>query len=133
MLVRAWESQNLVLVSGVEGGEVRSAFALPLTSAHRCLGFLAGNRRGIGSPDEGEAAALETVGLVAASLLDNALARQEAQQLDVLKSEFIALAAHELRNPLSSIYGLSSPWTSAARHSPSRTAWPCGTRFANRR
>jgi two-component system, OmpR family, sensor histidine kinase MtrB len=34
------------------------------------------------------------------------LARQEAQQLDVLKSEFIALAAHELRNPLSSIYGL---------------------------
>jgi two-component system sensor histidine kinase MtrB len=31
---------------------------------------------------------------------------KEARQLDVLKSEFIALAAHELRNPLSSIYGL---------------------------
>jgi signal transduction histidine kinase len=106
LLVRAWESQNLVLVSAGEGGDVRSAFALPLTNGDRCLGFLSGNRRGIGSPDEGEAAALETVGVVAATVLDNALARQEAQRLDVLKSEFIALAAHELRNPLSSIYGL---------------------------
>jgi two-component system sensor histidine kinase MtrB len=106
LLVRAWESQDLVLVSGGEGGDVRSTFALPLTNADRCLGFLSGNRRGIRSPDEGEAAALETVGVVAATLLDNVLARQEAQQLDVLKSEFIALAAHELRNPLSSIYGL---------------------------
>ena len=106
LLVRAWESQALVFVSGDEGGDARSAFALPLTNADRCLGFLSGNRRGIGSPDEGEAAALETVGVVAATLLDNALARHEAQQLDVLKSEFIALAAHELRSPLSSIYGL---------------------------
>lgn len=106
MLVRAWKSQNLVLVSESEGGDVRSAFALPLTNADQCLGFLSGNRRGIGSPDEGEAAALTTVGVVAASLLDSALARREAQQLDVLKSEFIALATHELRNPLSSIYGL---------------------------
>ena len=106
LLVRAWESQDLVLVPGGEGGDVRSTFALPLTNADRCLGFLTGSRRGIGSPDEGEAAALETVGVVAATLLDNALARHEAQQLDVLKSEFIALAAHELRNPLSSIYGL---------------------------
>jgi len=31
--------------------------------------------------------------------------RKEAKQLDVLKSEFIALAVHELRNPLSSVYG----------------------------
>jgi two-component system, OmpR family, sensor histidine kinase MtrB len=46
-------------------------------------------------------------GVVVATLLDNALAHEEAQQLDVLKSEFIALAAHELRNPVSSIYGLS--------------------------
>jgi signal transduction histidine kinase len=106
LLVRAWESQALVFVSGDEGGDAGSAFALPLTNADRCLGFLSGNRRGIGSPDEREAAALETVGVVAGTLLDNALARHEAQQLDVLKSEFIALAAHELRSPLSSIYGL---------------------------
>jgi two-component system sensor histidine kinase MtrB len=87
-------------------GDVSSAFALPLISGGRCLGFLSGNHRGFTSADESELEALAIVGVVAASLLDNALVRKEARQLDVLKSEFIALAAHELRSPLSSIYGL---------------------------
>jgi two-component system sensor histidine kinase MtrB len=106
LLAEALDSQSLVLVSDGDIGDVTSAFALPLVSAGRCLGFLSGDRRSMVSSDEGEVDALTTVGVVAATLLDNALARQEAQQLDVLKSEFIALAAHELRNPLSSIYGL---------------------------
>ena len=106
LLAQALESQKLVLVSGGGNGDSTSAFALPLMSGERCLGFLSGSRRGMASPDESEAEALATVGVVAATLLDNALARKEAQQLDVLKSEFIAHAAHELRNPFSSIYGL---------------------------
>jgi signal transduction histidine kinase len=106
LLAQALESQKLVLVSSGENGNITSAFALPLMSGKRCLGFLSGSRRGMASPDESEAEALATVGAVAATLLDNALARKESQQLDVLKSEFIALAAHELRNPFSSIYGL---------------------------
>jgi signal transduction histidine kinase len=36
------------------------------------------------------------------------LAREKLQEVDVLKSEYIALATHELRNPLSNIYGISS-------------------------
>ncbi len=106
LLAEALETQSLVLVSEGEVGYATSAFALPLISAERCLGFLSGNRRGIAPPDEAEADALSTVGVVTATLLENALARQETQRLDVLKSEFIALAAHELRNPLSSIYGI---------------------------
>jgi len=106
LLAQALESQKLVLVSGGGNGDSTSAFALPLMSGERCLGFLSGSRRGMASPDESEAEALAIVGVVAATLLDNALARKEAQQLDVLKSEFIAHAAHELRNPFSSIYGL---------------------------
>jgi signal transduction histidine kinase len=106
LLVEALESHDLVLVSEGDIGDVTSAFALPLLSAEGLYGFLSGRRRGMVSPDDGEADALTTLGIVVASLLENAIARKEAQQLDVLKSEFIALAAHELRNPLSSIYGL---------------------------
>jgi len=106
LLAQALESHSLVLVSSGDIGDVTSAFALPLVSDGRCLGFLSGTRRGMVSPDGDEVDALTTVGVVAATLLEDALARREAQQLDVLKSEFIALAAHELRTPLSSIYGL---------------------------
>lgn len=106
LLAEARETQSLALVSDGEVGDATCAFALPLISAEQCLGFLSGNRRGIAPPDEAEADALSTVGVVTATLLENALARQETQRLDVLKSEFIALAAHELRNPLSSIYGI---------------------------
>jgi two-component system, OmpR family, sensor histidine kinase MtrB len=100
------ESRNLVIVSE-DAGDVTSAFALPLLSADRCLGFLSGIRRGTVSPDEDEVDALASIGVLAATLLENALTREDAQELDAQKSEFIALAAHELRSPISSIYGLS--------------------------
>jgi signal transduction histidine kinase len=106
LLAEARETQSLALVFDGEVEDATSAFALPLISAERCLGFLSGNCRGITASRGGEVDALSTVGVVTATLLENALARQETQQLDVLKSEFIALAAHELRNPLSSVYGI---------------------------
>jgi signal transduction histidine kinase len=106
LLAEALATQDLV-VSGNRAGEAGSAFALPLVTGERCLGFLSGNRRSTVAPDEAEVEALATIGVVVAALLESALAREEAKRLDVLKSEFIALAAHELRNPLSSIHGMS--------------------------
>jgi signal transduction histidine kinase len=102
LLVRARKSRRLVLATD----DATSIFALPLLGNGRCLGFLSGNRRGTASSKEQDTDGLATVGVVAATLLEDALALEEARQLDVLKSEFIALAAHELRNPVSSIYGL---------------------------
>jgi signal transduction histidine kinase len=106
LLAEALATQDLVVVSDTRAGDSGSAFALPLIAGERCFGFLSGNRRSTVAPDETEVEALATIGVVVAALLESALAREEARRLDVLKSEFIALAAHELRNPLSSIYGI---------------------------
>jgi signal transduction histidine kinase len=89
-------------------GNATSAFALPLLSGERCLGFLSGTRSTTRPRSEPDWDALGTLGIVVATLLENALVRDDMQHRDVLKSEFIALAVHELRNPLSSIYGIST-------------------------
>jgi signal transduction histidine kinase len=104
LLVEARETRNVVRLCA---GDVTSAFALPLITGDRCLGFLFGTREATVSRTETDEDALATIGIVAATILENALVREEMQERDVLKSEFIALAAHELRNPLSSIYGIS--------------------------
>jgi two-component system, OmpR family, sensor histidine kinase MtrB len=104
LLVEARETGNLVLLPA-DG--LASAFSLPLLSGDKCLGFLFGERAAIGSGTKTDRDVLATVGIVAATLLESALAREEMHKRDLLKSEFIALAVHELRNPLSSIHGIS--------------------------
>ena len=103
-LVEARDSRNVVLVFA---GDVASAFVLPLIAGDRCLGFLVGTRGGTPARLETDGNELATVGIVAASLLESALVHEEMGQRDLLKSEFIALAVHELRGPLSGIYGIS--------------------------
>jgi signal transduction histidine kinase len=104
LLAGARETRNLVLLST---GDVTTAFALPLISGDRCLAVLRGDRATV-SHAQTDWDVLASVGVVAATLLDVAIAREEMNEHDMLKSEFIALAAHELRNPLSSIYGISA-------------------------
>jgi len=103
LLVEARETENLVLRFAADVGP---EFALPLISGNRCLAFVCGTR---GAPVSTEIDwnGLATIGVVAASLLEDALVREEMQDLDTLRGEFVALAAHELRSPLSSIYGIS--------------------------
>ena len=104
LLAEALENGSLVLQSV---GDVTSAFALPLISGGQCLGFLSGTRGIAGLRARPDEDALETVGVVVATLLENANVRDDIQHRNVLKSEFIALAVHELRNPLSGIYGIA--------------------------
>jgi signal transduction histidine kinase len=104
LLAEARKAGNLVFLTA---GGFTSAFALPLLSGDRCLALLCGTRVEPASTTQTDEEALATVGVVAATLLEDALAREKQQELDVLKSEYIALATHELRNPLSNIYGIS--------------------------
>jgi signal transduction histidine kinase len=105
LLAQARERGDLVRVSRWDMGDAFLEFALPLISDGRCLGFLFGSRRGTVPVDEDKLDVLRTIGVIAATLFNGALVREDLQQRDLLKSEFIALAAHELRNSVSGIYG----------------------------
>ena len=105
LLAEACVERELVRRSN---GDPTSEFALPLLSGDRCLGFLSGARRMTRQRSEPDWGGLGTLGIVASTLLENALLRDELHHRDMLKSEFIALAVHELRNPLSSIYGIGA-------------------------
>jgi signal transduction histidine kinase len=104
LVARALTSGDRVLVSDPDA-DGASAFALPLLGSTECVGVLFGKRMTTAPPDAQELEGLATIGIVVSSLLENALLQEKSDQLDARKSEFIALAAHELRSPLAGIYG----------------------------
>jgi len=104
LLAEAQETRRLAVLTA---GDVTYAFALPLISGSECHALLCGTRDARTSTTDTDEQGLTTVGVVAATLLEDALAREELQQLDGRGSEYIALATHELRSPLASIYGIA--------------------------
>jgi signal transduction histidine kinase len=85
-----------------------SALAVPLVTGGRCLGFLGADRGGRAfALAPAELALLTTLATLAAVFLEKALAHDELRQVDELKSQFIALASHELRTPAAVIHGIA--------------------------
>ena len=88
---------------------VRSILVVPLVSAGRCLGFLSADRGGdVFSLDEATLAAFTTLGQVAAVFLAQARERAALRRLDELKTQFVALASHELRAPVAVLHGIAA-------------------------
>ena len=79
---------------------------VPLVSEGRCLGFLTCDERG-GSftLEPSEVDLLSTFGTLIAAFLEKAIEHGELRRLNELKSQFAALASHELRTPAAAIYG----------------------------
>ena len=88
---------------------VRSEITVPLFGADGCVGYVVG-RRADGTTDLDGAARdlLDTLTAVGGALLARDEAGARLGRLGELKSQFIALASHELRGPVGVIQGLSS-------------------------
>ena len=79
---------------------------VPLFSEGRCLGFMTCDERGERFDlDAAELDLLGTFGTLIAAFLEKAIAHGELRRLNELKSQFAALASHELRTPVAAIYG----------------------------
>ncbi len=102
-------SERTIPLEVVEEFGTGALMTLPLVSEGRCLGFLSADRGGgpLGL-DESARAGLTTIGVLAASFLERALVHDEQLRVNRLKSNFIALASHELRAPAAVVYGISS-------------------------
>jgi signal transduction histidine kinase len=88
---------------------LRSVLAVPLISGGECIGFLTADRGGsVFELDQATLDVLTTIGAVAAVFVAHAFEHSELLRLDELKSEFIALAAHELRTPTAVIHGIAT-------------------------
>lgn len=86
---------------------ITSAFALPLSSEGRPIGFLGGDRGGERFElDATEIGLLTTIGSVAAAVMEKEILREELRRLDQAKTQFVALASHELRTPIQTVYGI---------------------------
>jgi signal transduction histidine kinase len=90
----------------VRGFGIGSFVIVPLVSDGRCLGFMCCDERGASfSLEPSEVDLLTTLGTLVAAFLEKAIEHGELRRLNELKSQFAALASHELRTPAAAIYG----------------------------
>ena len=88
---------------GPFAGQISSALVLPLTARGRTLGALTLTWQRPNQLGKEDLALAEDLASRAAIALDNAMLVRDIQENDQRKNEFLAMLAHELRNPLAPI------------------------------
>jgi len=82
---------------------------IPLIVGDRCHGLLLADLGGAAVDlDDSEKVLLQTLGLIISAFLDKSLGLDELAKVGERKTEFIALASHELRTPIASLCGIAA-------------------------
>jgi signal transduction histidine kinase len=95
-----------------------AAFAVPLVVDGRCVGFMLGSRHGAGPLAASQRDVLDCVGAVVAALVEKQRLQEEAVRLNESKTQFVALATHELRTPIAAVYGILATLHAHGPHLP---------------
>jgi PAS domain S-box-containing protein len=121
LVAAAVDDEHLALIREVG---LTSAMILPIIARGRVLGVISFASADLGRHyDESDLALAQHLARRAAVAIDNALLYAEAQQAAQARDQFLAVAAHELRSPLTSMKGFAQLLLRRAKRLPSGTEW----------
>jgi signal transduction histidine kinase len=86
-----------------------SAVVVPLLAAGKCHGFLLADRGGTAFDlNPSKRVLLSTLGVIISALLEQATAYDDLLRDRQIKTDFIALASHEIRSPTAAVCGIAA-------------------------
>jgi signal transduction histidine kinase len=105
----AAESASVVVTESEDGSSLGALAVVPLMNADGCDGFLLAVCRGdavaLAASDR---VLLSTLGTIIAAFLEQTVAHDDLELAGEFKSDFISLAAHELRTPTAAVCGIAT-------------------------
>ncbi len=109
VLIRDAGAEHAAPARVIERFGVGSIVVVPLLVDGRCTGFIVADRSGERFElDDEDLEVLATLALVSAVFIDKADQYEELRRLDDARSDFISIATHELRTPISVVFGIAS-------------------------
>lgn len=121
LIAAAQDEEHLALLREVG---FTSAMILPIVARDRVLGVISLVSAELGRHyDEGDLALAQHLARRSAVAIDNALLYQEAHEAARARDQFLAVAAHELRSPLTSMKGFAQLLLRRAKRLPGGAEW----------